>query len=149
MFLNAQLYFRPLANRVFGIFCNLPLGFPVSIAFRKYHQAHHFWQGVDNFDPDLPTQLEAKLFNTASGKICWLILQPFFYAFRPVFVNPLPLARLEVTNIFIQIAFDFLVAYWFGWKMVVYLVGGTLLTMGLHPLSGKEYAVKSLQTSLL
>ncbi len=34
-------YAKPGANRVFGIFANLPVGVPFSLSFRKYHKYHH------------------------------------------------------------------------------------------------------------
>ncbi|NRA33251.1 MAG: fatty acid desaturase [Polyangiaceae bacterium] len=32
---------KPTHNRLFGIFINLPIGVPVSAAFREYHLLHH------------------------------------------------------------------------------------------------------------
>lgn len=127
---------RPAANRYFGYFCNLPLGVPMSISFKKYHLEHHRYQGDEIIDTDLPTLLEAKLFSTTMGKFFWVCLQPFFYIFRPLIVNPKPPTRNEVINLFIQLAFDTFIVYFCGWRILVYLIVGTLLAMGLHPVAG-------------
>lgn len=127
---------RPLANRIFGYFCNLPIGLPMSISFKKYHLEHHRYQGDEVIDTDLPTLLEAKLFNTALGKLFWVILQPFFYIFRPLIVNPKPPNKMELINTAIQLVFNTIVVYFFGWKMMIYLVAGSLLAMGFHPVAG-------------
>ncbi|CAG7835481.1 unnamed protein product [Allacma fusca] len=127
---------RPSANRWFGIFANLPLGVPMSASFKKYHILHHRYLSVDGIDPDLPTSLEAKLFCTTLGKLLWVVLQPLFYLLRPILVCPLQISRLEVYNVIIQFTFDAAVVYFYGWKPLVYLISGTLLTMGLHPIGG-------------
>lgn len=127
---------RPLANRIFGYFCNLPIGLPMSISFKKYHLEHHRYQGDEVIDTDLPTLLEAKLFNTSLGKLFWVMLQPFFYIFRPLIVNPKPPNKMELINTAIQLVFNTMIVYCFGWKMMVYLVAGSLLAMGFHPVAG-------------
>ncbi|CAH2101840.1 unnamed protein product [Euphydryas editha] len=127
---------RPLHNRLFGFFANLPIGIPISISFRKYHLEHHRYQGDEVIDVDLPTLLEAKLFCTTGGKLLWIILQPFFYSLRPLVVRPKPPQPLELVNLVIQLFFDAIVIKVFGWKVMGYLLIGSLLSMGIHPVAG-------------
>lgn len=131
-----EISHRYLANRFFGIFVNLPIGLPISISFKKYHTDHHRYQGFEGLDADVPTDFEAHLFCTTFGKFCWILLQPFFFCLRPLFIKPQPIVKLEIVNAIIQIIFDVIIIYIFGWKMLAYLIIGTLLTMGLHPLAG-------------
>lgn len=125
-----------LPNRLFGIFANLPVGLPASISFRKYHLEHHRYQGIPSKDADLPTELEAKLFCYTGTKLLWIILQPFFYALRPVLVYPKPVTGLEVVNFLVQLAFDALVYKFCGGRVLFYMIGGSLMAMGLHPVAG-------------
>lgn len=67
-------------------------------------------QGIASLDADLPTELEARLFCHTFTKLLWIILQPFFYALRPVLVYPKPVSGLEVVNAIVQVIFD--VAVW-------------------------------------
>lgn len=127
---------RPMANKMLGIFVNLPIGLPFSISFKKYHLEHHRYQGDEKMDTDIPTYLEAKLFCNTFGKFCWVILQPFFYALRPVITYPKSPTRLEIVNVIIQLAFDALVCYLCGGKVLAYMIIGSLLAMGLHPVAG-------------
>nr|AIM40227.1 desaturase [Cydia pomonella] len=127
---------RPMANRLFGFFANLPVGVPASISFKKYHLEHHRYQGIETIDTDLPTLIEAKLFNTTFGKFIWLVLQPLFYMVRPLVVRPKPPEPLELVNVIIQLFFDACVVQLFGWKAMWYLIIGSLLAMGVHPVAG-------------
>ena len=55
------------------------------------------FSGDDSLDVDIPHRLEAKLFKYTLGKLIWMILQPFFYALRPLFVQPKPITLHEVS----------------------------------------------------
>lgn len=127
---------KPKLNRAFGIFVNLPIGVPMSVAFKGYHLEHHKYQGHEFVDTDIPTELEARLFTNTFGKTIWMIMQPFFYAFRPLVVSPKIASPLEVFNFALEIAFDVLVVYYLGWKSLFYMIAGSLLGMGLHPVAG-------------
>lgn len=51
-----------VANNWFAIFINAPILFPFAMAFKYYHAEHHWQQGKDGIDTDLPTEEEALLF---------------------------------------------------------------------------------------
>ncbi len=124
----------PIYNRLFGILANLPVVFPMSISFKKYHIEHHRYMGIDGYDVDLPTNWEGWFFHSPITKVLWVFLQPLFYSLRPFVVRPKPPTRLEILNIVIQVIFDFLVVYFWGFKALYYLMAGTLLALGLHPM---------------
>ncbi|NP_001279205.1 sphingolipid delta(4)-desaturase DES1 [Callorhinchus milii] len=127
---------RAYLNRYFGMFANLPLGLPFSISFKRYHMDHHRYMGGHGIDVDIPTNFEGWFFCTRLRKLFWVILQPVFYAIRPLWINPKPLTHLEITNVAVQLSFNLLVYYLMGIKPVVYMLAGTILGMGLHPISG-------------
>lgn len=127
---------RPLANKMLGILANLPIGIPMSISFKKYHLEHHRYQGDELLDTDVPTNMEAAFFTNSFRKLIWCILQPFFYTLRPLFMNPKPISKLELINIFVQLWFDILIVKFLGWHILAYMIGGSLLAMGLHPVAG-------------
>jgi len=127
---------RPMSNKAFGILVNLPIGVPMSLSFRKYHLEHHKYQGHEILDTDIPMEIEAKLFTRTLTKAVWMFLQPLFYALRPFFVNPKVAGKLETFNFLLQFAFDALIVYTLGWKSLFYMVAGSLLGMGIHPVAG-------------
>ncbi|KAI2810523.1 hypothetical protein RDWZM_002520 [Blomia tropicalis] len=127
---------KPLHNKLFGFFANLPIGFPISITFKKYHIEHHRYQGDDILDTDIPSVIETRLFTTTFRKLLWVILQPFFYGFRPLFVYPKQPSIWEFLNLIIQLSFDLIVGLTLGWHVVAYMIGASLISMGLHPVAG-------------
>lgn len=126
--------YYPFANRLFGMWANLPLGIPMSVSFKKYHVEHHRYLSTDFYDTDLPTEFEAKFFRNIPLKLVWLALQPFFYTLRPMIVRPKLPTQLEILNFVLQIIFDLLIVYFCGWWSLFYLASGTILAMGLHPM---------------
>jgi sphingolipid delta-4 desaturase len=127
---------RPFANRLLGYFANLPMAVPAFVTFKKYHRDHHKYLGVANYDPDLPTRIEAKLFASPFGKIIYVGLLPLLYSVRPLVVMPKTMCLAEVVNLVIQLSFDYSVYHFWGAKALFYLVMGTMLGLGLHPISG-------------
>ncbi|CAF2860061.1 unnamed protein product [Rotaria sp. Silwood2] len=127
---------RPIYNRLLGFFANLPLGIPASITFKKYHLDHHRFQGDIIYDTDIPTRLEVFLFSSRFGKLIFLILMPFLYSFRPIFILPKPLHLLELINLIIAFVFDSFMFYVFGIKTLLYFLLSTTLGLSLHPISG-------------
>ncbi|XP_071790517.1 sphingolipid delta(4)-desaturase DES1-like [Asterias amurensis] len=127
---------RLMWNRIVGFMGNVIIGVPISISFRRYHQDHHRYQGEQSLDPDLPSEWEGYFFRNTLLKFIWMLLQPFFYAFRPMLRRPKSPTRLEGINYVVQIIFNAIIIYFFSFKAYVYLILGTVTTMGVHPLAG-------------
>lgn len=105
---------HPIANYLFGIFANLPLGMPIFVSYKRYHSDHHKSLGVDVLDTDLPSDLEARMFCTTFGKMVWIFLHPCFLFLRPFFVYPRAPIMMEYVNWVAQLAFNAAVYYSFG-----------------------------------
>lgn len=108
----------------------------MSVSFKKYHLDHHRYQGDEVLDVDIPSRLETKFFFNSCTKLLWLFLQPAFYALRPFFINPKPMSFLELTNFSLQLSFDAFLFLACSPKCLFYFLGGSLLSMGVHPLAG-------------
>ena len=87
-------------------------------------------------DPDLPTYFEAWLFQSHIGKFFYIVAQPLLYAIRPLLRVPKPVTLLEVINFLIEVIFDVLILCFLGYKSLFYLLFGTILGLGFHPISG-------------
>jgi sphingolipid delta-4 desaturase len=135
-----KLVFKsPAANKLAGIFANLPQMFPSAIAFERYHIKHHSFQGVHELDADLPNRWEAKLINNYFvGKVIWFLFYPLFQAFRVARLKEIkPFDGWMALNWLAQIAFIAAIWYFLGGKAVGFLTLSFFFSVGLHPLGGR------------
>jgi sphingolipid delta-4 desaturase len=107
------LFKKPEANRLAGIFANIPQIFPSSVSFERYHITHHSFQGVHELDADLPNKWEAKLINNYFiGKVLWLLFYPLFQVFRISRLKEIkPFDGWVALNWGVQITFSFLIIF--------------------------------------
>lgn len=135
--LSHNLVFKkPIYNKLYAIFTNLPIGIPFSASFGPYHQLHHKHMGEPQFDTDLPTPFEAMILSNVAGKAFFATFQIFFYALRPLFIVNLKLTWIHLLNIAVQLSVDFLIVRNFGWTPMFYLLASDFLAGSLHPIAG-------------
>ncbi|KAI8934093.1 hypothetical protein NX059_008855 [Plenodomus lindquistii] len=135
--ISHNLAFRsPLANRLFAVFANLPIGIPYSASFRPYHLTHHKSLGVNGLDTDLPTAFEAIFLDSVAGKAFFATFQILFYALRPMFIYALPMTKIHLFNVVVQLAFDYLLVHYAGGRALGYLILSSFLAGSLHPCAG-------------
>ncbi len=127
---------RKLDNNRLALFANIPIIFPYAISFKIYHGMHHWEQGKDGVDADIPTEIEAKVFRGFIGKLIWFVHQIVFYAVRPIFVKPIKITKWQVYNALFQIAAMGVFFYFAGWSGMLYLGLSLLFAGGIHPTSG-------------
>ena len=125
-----------LNNNRLALFANIPIVLPYAISFKIYHGLHHWDQGRDGVDADIPTELEAKLFRGFFGKLVWFLHQIVFYAFRPIFVKQIAVTKWQVYNFIFQVAAMAVFFYFAGWSGMIFLLLSLLFAGGLHPTSG-------------
>jgi sphingolipid 4-desaturase/C4-monooxygenase len=126
----------PFNNKLLALAANLPLVVPVAIKFREYHHDHHLFLGVDGGDVDLPTVLEATYVSGFIGKICYGLVYLIIYGVRPLMVRPKAVTFDDAVNWVSVIGLDLAILHFWGIKSLVYLLAGSLLGGGLHPLAG-------------
>ena len=135
-----NLLFKKRAfNSIAGIIANLPLVFPSSVSFQKYHLKHHSYQGVEELDADMPYRWEGALINNSTiGKAVWLLFYPLFQMIRPVRLKEISLMdKWTVINMVVQFTFMGVFIYFLGWKATAYLTMSFFFSVGLHPLGAR------------
>ncbi|WP_109830697.1 fatty acid desaturase [Reichenbachiella versicolor] len=134
--LSHDLAFKSrFANNILCLFANIPIVFPYAMSFRTYHLKHHWEQGDQDNDVDLPTSGEAKTFKGKLGKFLWAFNQILFYALRPMFVHTIKLDKWHKINIIFQILAIAVYGYFVGWDAVLYLAICLFLGGSIHPLA--------------
>lgn len=123
-------------NNILALFTNIPIVLPFAISFKIYHGMHHWDQGKDGVDMDIPTRIEAKFFKGFFGKMIWFIHQIVFYAVRPILVKPVKPDRWQVYNWVFQIIAMAIIIPVVGWFGVLFMLLSLFMAGGLHPTSG-------------
>lgn len=135
---------KKVYNNYLAFFANIPMMAPYAMAFKTYHSIHHWDQGRDGEDTDIPTLGEAMLFRGFVGKVIWFVSQIFFYALRPMFVKPIQINKWIVLNAIFQLSVMALyfggLAHFVGWSAAgsaaLFLFLSLVFAGGLHPTSG-------------
>ena len=127
---------KPLYNKLFAIFTNIPIGIPYSASFQPYHQLHHKYQGDEVLDTDLPTYYEAAVLSNVLGKAFFATFQIFFYALRPMFITQIKFTYIHLLNVIVQFLVDYLIIKYWGFKSFLYFLFSSFLAGSLHPCSG-------------
>lgn len=130
------LFKKPLANKIFAIFANFPIGVPYSASFGPYHQLHHKFQGDEFLDTDLPTRFESIILLNVLGKVLFATCQIFFYALRPMFITNIKFTYIHLLNIATQFAVDTAIVKYWGWYSFYYFLMSSFLAGSLHPCAG-------------
>jgi sphingolipid 4-desaturase/C4-monooxygenase len=127
---------KTAANNWLSFIANIPILLPYAMSFKEYHAMHHWDQGVDGVDADIPLESEAKFFNSLFGKIIWFVHQIVFYAVRPMFVKALKVNKWFVLNFIFQITAMAIILPLAGWWGLAYFALSLVFAGGLHPTSG-------------
>lgn len=130
------LFKKPLHNKVFAIFTNLPIGIPYSASFQPYHQLHHKFMGDEHLDTDLPTKFEGIFLLNLLGKVFFATFQILFYALRPMFITQIKFTYIHLLNIVVQVAVDVVMVRHWGWYLFFYFIMSSFLAGSLHPCAG-------------
>jgi len=133
---HGLMFEKAVSNKLFGCFANTATAIPHFSMFQRYHMEHHQFQGVNGWDVDVPTILEAQFFSSRLLKALFVFLQPAAYAIRPLCVKPKDPGRWEVINWGSCFLTSSLLCFFFGFKPLAYLMLSGILGSGLHPIAG-------------
>lgn len=126
-------------NRVLGLLCDVPLGFPSFSAFRVHHLLHHRYMGEAVMDPDVVSLREARLVgNSWWRKTIWMLFFSVSQAMRPLKTEGNAFwDRWAFANVVLVVAVNVAVVLLLGPIALVFLMLSTFFALGLHPLGGR------------
>jgi sphingolipid 4-desaturase/C4-monooxygenase len=128
-------------NKWVAILADLPNSFPTAMGFRCYHMKHHSHLGDYDYDADLPSRWEARLFgNSAAGKAAWMFLFPVFQLTRLARLKgSVPMwSRWTFINGGCVFLYDLAILMFFGPNALLYLFASFWFSVGgLHPLGAR------------
>lgn len=129
----------PKLTYLWLVLCNLPVGISQSFTLRRYHLLHHKYQGDQEIDFDLPTDLEAKYINSRCRKLIFITFQGIIYSLRPMILNTFSTVTLEKDEIIgwiIQLIADYFIYKFFGLNVLICMFLGIWFGTSLHPSTG-------------
>jgi len=135
---HSLVFSCPRANRMLGIFCNMPFLAPVSEVFRQHHNMHHRNLGDVRKDVDVPGEREMKAVgNSKILKTLWLTLSVFILPIRSVKKLPVNWSWLMALNWVACLSFSSTVLY-LSRPAFVYLLFGMVLSQSIHPANARQ-----------
>jgi sphingolipid delta-4 desaturase len=129
----------PWVNKVLAILCDVAIGFPGAIAFRKYHLLHHRFMGEPDLDADMAAPWEARLVgNSWWRKALWMGGFSLSQALRPLKMKGGKLIDAwSLLNLAVSVAADVALVVFVGPWALGYILLSTVFGLGLHPLGGR------------
>jgi sphingolipid delta-4 desaturase len=128
-------------NKWAAILADLPNTCPTAMGFRCYHMKHHSHLGDYDYDADLPSHWEARLFGgSAVGKAAWMFLFPVFQLIRlGRLKGSVPMwSRWTFVNGGCVLLYDLAILACFGPNALFYLFASFWFSVGgLHPLGAR------------
>lgn len=128
-------------NKWVAILADLPNAVPTAMGFRCYHMKHHSHLGDYDYDADLPSRWEARIFGRSRcGKAAWTF---FFAVFQLARLGRLQGAvpmwgRWTFINAACIAAYDVFILMCFGPNALLYLFASFWFSVGgLHPLGAR------------
>eukprot|EP01100_Stratorugosa_tubuloviscum_P009319 TRINITY_DN38_c3_g1_i1.p1 TRINITY_DN38_c3_g1~~TRINITY_DN38_c3_g1_i1.p1 ORF type:complete len:336 (+),score=130.66 TRINITY_DN38_c3_g1_i1:112-1119(+) len=129
------------ANKLFLIIANIAHLFPSGFSFRHFHRQHHSNLNEIYADPDVPCELEARIFSKNSfTKIIWLFVYPILTILRSNRYKQDFMDRWFILNWIVNAIYSFTIFHFFGIKAISFLVIASFFCIGLHPLGARWIA---------